>query len=224
MASEFWFILMTLFAFCLPLLALKMGKEWLIALLPITLITGNVFAQSFIIVFGSMTSLAIPVYATTFLVTDIISEYYGRKAALRAVWIGLTGQVFFLIVMLVVLNAPLIEGKASAYSSALSTIPKLVIGSFIAYIVSQNLDVRIFDTIRNMTGEKSLWLRNNVSTMISQAIDTIIFLLIAFWNVPPFTNFKSWAMFALVTWIFKVFTSALDTPYMYFAQKIAQKS
>ena len=222
--AEFYFATIALIGFAIPLFALRMGREWLIALLPIVLITGNVFAQAFVVVGGVMTSLAVPVYATTFLVTDLLAEHYGRRDALRAVWVGFMGQLVFLGILLLVLRAPVLEENAQAYSSALSTVPRLVVGSFIAYLISQNLDVRIYDTIRHLTGGKKLWLRNNLSTMISQGIDTVVFLFIAFWGVPPFADTESWVKFVLATWLFKIAVAAIDTPFLYLSRRIVRRS
>jgi len=222
--TEVYFFGITIIGFTLPLFALRMGREWLIGLLPIVLITGNVFAQAFVQVGGVLTSLAVPVYAMTFLITDLLAEHYGRRDALRAVWVGFMGQVVFLAVMLVVLWAPVLPPYGDNYANALSTVPRLVLGSFIAYLVSQNLDVRLYDTIRNLTGEKHMWIRNNVSTMISQAVDTGIFLFIAFWGVPPFADPAVWLNFALFTWVFKIVVAAIDTPYMYLSRSIVRRS
>lgn len=221
--AEICFVGISLIGFCIPMFALRMGKEWLIALLPIVLITGNVFAQSFIVVAGFMTSLAIPVYASTFLITDLLAEHHGRRDALRAVWVGFMGQIVFLSVMLLVLAAPIFPDSAKAYSAAFSTVPRLVLGSLIAYLISQPLDVRIYDTIRHLTGEKKMWLRNNLSTMISQAVDTTIFLFIAFWRVAPFAETEAWIKFALATWLFKIIVAAVDTPFLYWARLIVRK-
>lgn len=221
--AEAYFVGITLICFALPLFALWLGKEFLIALLPILLITGNVFALAFVVIGGITQSLAVPVYATTFLVTDLLSEHYGRREALRAVWIGFLGQIIFLAVMLAVLSAPILPDNKDAYSATLSVVPRLVFGSFIAYLLSQNLDVRIYDVIRRLTRGKWLWLRNNLSTAISQAMDTVIFLTIAFWGVPPFEDRWVWGMFVLTTWLFKIAVALADTVAIYASYWIVQR-
>lgn len=218
------FLGITILVFSMPILALLKGKEWLIALVPIYLITGNVFAESFITIFGHFTSLAIPIYAATFLITDILSEHYTKSDARRAVLIGLTGQIIFIIILIIILNAPIRPEKLEAYRTTLSFLPRLITGSFIAYFFSQFWDIYIYHQIMQRTGKnKLIWLRSNASTFSSQFIDTTIFLTIAFYGRPPFQDPKTLFAFILTTWIFKVIVAAIDTPYLYLSRKIVTK-
>ena len=84
----------------------------------------------------------------------------------------------------------------------------------VAYLISQHLDVWIFNKIKQKTGGKMLWLRNNGSTLISQLVDSAIFTIIAFAGVYPL-----WELM-LFTYIIKVIVAVLDTPFMYLAKKI----
>ena len=216
----FLFLCVTLGVFAIPLVALYFGKEWLIALLPIYLITGNVFAESFILVKGYLTSMAVPIYAATFLITDILSEHYGKTEAKRAVYIGFMGQLFFVGVLFIILNSPLLPDKSEMFHETYSLLPRLIMGSFIAYIISQLLDVYIYHKIMEATGKNRLvWLRNNVGTMTAQLVDTTIFLTIAFYGRPQFDTYSKLIDFILTTWMFKVIVAALDTPYLYLARR-----
>ena len=82
-------------------------------------------------------------------------------------------------------------------------------GSLVAYVVSQNWDVRVFHKLKEMTGGRHLWLRNNVSTMTSQALDTVIFITIAFYGVLPVVPL------IIGQYIVKLLIAALDTPFIY---------
>lgn len=216
------FIAVSLVAFAIPLLALRFGREWLIALLPIYLITANVFAESFLFILGELTSLAIPVYAATFLITDTLSEHYGRTDARRAVILGFVGQVIFLAMTLLVVNSPILPDKATAFGSVFAILPRLIVGSFIAYLISQFWDIHIFHVIREKTGGgmKTLWIRNNISTVSSQLLDTVIFVTIAFYGNPQIPNLIS---FILFTWLFKLGVAFLDTPYLYLTYAVVGK-
>jgi len=224
MNAEALYFVLTAFILILPLIALKLGREWLIALHPIFLITGNVFAQSFTSVFGLLTSFAIPVYAGTFLVTDLLSEHYGRREALRAVWVGIAGQIIFLGVLAVVLLGPVQPEYQEAFKQALSIIPRLIIGSFIAFITAQHVDVIVYHTLKSLSGGKidnlSIAVRNNISTWFSQAIDTLIFLTIAFLGTEMFPTFGSLLPFMLFTWLFKVGVALFDTAAIIYSKKI----
>ncbi len=92
-------------------------------------------------------------------------------------------------------------------------IPSLILGSLIGYVVSQNFDVYIFHKLKNITGEKNLWFRNNASTILSQLIDSVLVWSIAFYGIiPDLINL------ILVNWIFKVIVAFTDTPFVYLAK------
>ncbi|MEF3697876.1 queuosine precursor transporter [Desulfolutivibrio sp.] len=217
--SLLYLVAVSLIAFALPVFADKLGREYLIGLLPIYLLTGNVLAESFITFGPIITSYAIPIYASTFLITDILSERYGREESKRAVWLGFIGQIFFVIMLSLILYAPIMPEKKQALEAALGFMQRLILGSSAAYIISQFVDVWIFHEIKNRTGNKSKWLRNNVSTALSQLIDTAIFLGIAFYGHPPFETFSSWFLFVITTWIVKVIVAIIDTPFFYLATR-----
>ena len=89
-----------------------------------------------------------------------------------------------------------------------------------AYFISQNLDVVIFHKLKDKHGSKKLWLRNNASTMLSQLIDTTLFITIAFYGVMPLS-----ALFGLVVtqYVFKVLVSIIDTPFVYLLVNLSKK-
>ena len=163
-------------------------------------------------------------YPITFLVTDIISEIYGRKRASLVVTAGLFASLFMLLIITV-----------SDVSTATSWSPvddatfhkvfglsgAAVFASMMAYLFAQYLDVRIFHFWKRLTKGKHLWLRNNASTMFSQFVDTfsVLFLLCSL-------NVLNWDMFSILLlngFIFKVFFAAFDTPIVYAMTYIIRK-
>lgn len=212
------FFLITAIVFTIPVLVLKFGKQFLTALLPIYLIIGNVFALSFMKLFGEFqTSLAVPIYSATFLITDILSEHFGKEDAKKAVWIGFIGQIILVTMMALIVHTPLLAAETNeAYSKVFSTLPRLIFASFTAYMCSQFLDVYIFHKIKEKNNQ--LWLRNNMSTIAAQLIDTTILIYIAFWAVGPFTTHSAIWNFILTTWVIKILVSILDTPFLYWTK------
>lgn len=219
-----FFLVITFIAITIPLLVFRKGKEWLIALTPIYLITGNVFAESFLQISVFLTSLAVPIYSASFFITDLLNEHYGKKAARNAVILGFVGQLFFVLIMILIINAPIFPEKLETYQSAFLILPRLIIGSFTAYLFSQFWDIFIYHYIKDKTGEDRLiWLRNNISTMTSQLIDTTIFVTIAFYGVPPFNSFIALFNFILTTWFIKMLVASIDTPYIYFSRWLVRR-
>ncbi|MGB6408026.1 MAG: queuosine precursor transporter, partial [Planococcus donghaensis] len=96
--------------------------------------------------------------------------------------------------------------------------PQIAIGSMVAYLASQHLDVVIFGTLRKFFPKDSqFWIRNNGSTLLSQLLDTLIFTSIAFWGVFPF---DIWLQIFFSTYVLKFIVSILDTPFGYLAKMI----
>ena len=160
-------------------------------------------------------------YASTFLVTDILSEKYGRKDATKAVAYSFTIMVLWMLgTQLILLFSP----NANDYINeslkvVFGLVPRITIASLTGFVISQNLDVFLYHFIWGRTGntKSMLWLRNNGSTLTSQAIDTVIFTTLAFWGVYPTNVFFS---ILITTYVFKAIVALLDTPFMYWARKI----
>jgi len=154
-------------------------------------------------------------YPITFIVTDIISELYGKKKANQVVTAGLVASLFMLLVVTVsdkIPSAPFGIGS-DVFSQVFGLSSAAVFASMMAYLFAQYIDVRLFHFWKNLTKGKHLWLRNNASTMLSQFVDTAIVLsLLCYFNV------LEWEMFnrlLLNGFLFKVVFAALDTPIIY---------
>lgn len=197
------------------------GKNGLFAFAIFGTLLGNIAVCKCVDIFGLSTTAGNVLYASTFLVTDILSEKYGKKEASKAVAYSFSIMVLWLIGTQMI---SMFEPNANDYISdslevVFSLVPRVTIGSLVGFLVSQNLDVFLYHTIWNKTGNsrKMLWLRNNGSTLISQAVDTVIFTVIAFLNVYPANVFVS---ILITTYVFKALVALLDTPFMYWARRI----
>ena len=162
-------------------------------------------------------SVGILPYPITFLITDLISEIYGKKKAIQVVVAGIFASFFSIILLLVADSLPAIENspiKDTVFKDVFSMTPLAVIASMLAYLSAQLIDIKIFHFWKNLTKGKLLWLRNNFSTFSSQFIDSslVIGLLCSF-------NIISWDLFwglVLSAVIFKILIAIIDTPILYF--------
>jgi len=178
------------------------------------LLGANIIAVKLIDVAGWVLPAGIILYPITFLLTDTISEVFGRRQATFIVWIGFFGNIVLVIAIYVagVIPSPVFWENHEAYDTMLGAVPRIVVGSMVAYLISQNLDVIGFHFWKRITSGRMLWLRNNASTMVSQSIDTVIFVLIAFAGVVP--NSILWEMIWM-QYIVKLGIAAIDTPLLY---------
>jgi len=162
------------------------------------------------------------VYVFTYPITDIIGEVYGKDAARKTVNAGFLTQLIvsiFVFISIQLPPAPFFEFQ-NQFEIILGGSFRVMIASLTAYFISQNLDVVIFHKLKDKHGSKKLWLRNNTSTMLSQLIDTIVFITIAFYGVMPIS-----ALIGLVVtqYVFKFLVSIIDTPFVYLLVNLSKK-
>lgn len=152
-------------------------------------------------------------YALTFLCTDAIAEVWGRRRAATTVACGLIAN---LIVLLLIRSALLLPtasfwGDDEAFRTILGSTTRITLASIVAFIISQTHDVWLFHLMKNKAKGRHLWLRNNVSTATSQAIDTTIFTVLAFYGTAPVMPLIIGQL--TIKWII----AAADTPLAYLA-------
>ena len=178
--------------------------------------------------FGLRQTLGNVMFASTYLITDILSENEGKKTADLAVWLGVfVSLLMFLFTQYWLLFSPAeIDWATSHIKSIFSTTPRMIFASFLGYIISQYLDVWLYhyfwDLTTKKTGDKRrfLWLRNNFSTLISQMVNTIVFTSVAFGG---WYSHKTLISIMMSSYIVFIFTSIFDTPIVYLSRHIKPK-
>lgn len=168
---------------------------------------------------GVILAAGIIPYPVTFLVTDLISELYGKKRADAVVWAGFWVSMWVLVVLRIgawvepvgteLRSAGEIQGL---YVGVFGQSSRAIVASMIAYLVAQLLDVRIFHFWKRFTGGRHLWLRNNGSTMLSQLLDSVLVVTILFWGQLPGDVI---VQIIVASYVFKVLIAAIDTPFFY---------
>ena len=195
------------------------GKVGLYIWIPIAAITANIQVLKTVEIFGLTATLGNIVYATSFLVTDILSENYGKRDAQRAVAFGFFALVGFVTLMnLALLFRPATSDFAQPHLSAVfSLLPRVTAASLVAYAVSQLHDVWAYHFWRKrFPAVRNIWIRNNLSTLVSQAIDSVVFTTGAFLGVFEFGIVLE---IALTTYVLKAIVALLDTPMVYLARR-----
>lgn len=197
------------------------GQRGLYAFAVFGTLIGNIAVCKCITLFGLETTGGNVIYAATFLTTDILSEFYGKKAASRAVKYSFITMLMWLVgTQLILLFAP---SESDYVNESLKVIfglaPRITGASLCGFLCSQNIDVFLYHYIWKKSGDtkKKLWLRNNGSTLTSQAIDTLIFTTLAFYGTYPTPVFIS---IVITTYVFKAGVALLDTPFIYLAGKL----
>ncbi len=183
------------------------------------LITCNLIANKFISLdLGFHTfviSAGVLPYPITFLITDILSEIYGRKKTTQVVLVGFVVSLFVLFLLWLGQLFPAIDSSPvqdHEYNTVFQNSYKVMGASMLAYLSAQLVDVRLFHFWKNLTRGKHLWIRNNFSTIISQLVDTILVVSVIFFNEKSIVEITS-----LIAdgWYFKILTAVGDTVFIY---------
>ena len=205
-----------------------LGKHGLYAMTVIATILANIEVLLLVDAFGMEQTLGNVMFASTYLITDILSENEGEQHAARAVWLG----VFSAVVMLIFTQYWLLYTPAASdwagepIRAIFSTTPRMLLASFLGYVISQRFDVWLYHRLWKLTAEKTgdsrrfLWLRNNAATLISQIINTILFTSVAF---AGWYDMKTLVSIMMSSYVIFIFTSLLDTPVVYLARRLKEK-
>lgn len=218
-----WFLMLIINFVAMLGMYHKLGLLGLYVWIPMAVIVANIQVVKTIELFGLTATLGNIAYASTFLATDIISENHGKPAANKAVWIGFIS----IIAMTVFMNAALwyAPSPEDFAQEALATIfglmPRIALGSVAAYLISQKHDIWAYQFWKQRyPSDKAIWIRNNASTMVSQALDTVVFVAIAFWGQFPLPILIE---IFITTYTIKWLVAVLDTPFMYAAKHLYVK-
>ena len=169
-------------------------------------------------------SVGILPYPITFLITDLISEIYGKKKANEVVVGGIFASFFAMGIIYVANAVPATDWSPVSddlFSTVFGSTAIAVLASMMAYLFAQFIDIQIYHYWKRLTAGKHLWLRNNCSTFLSQFIDTatVLLLLCTFGEI-------SWNLFGgllLAGFLFKIIIAALDTPFLYLGVHMFRK-
>jgi uncharacterized integral membrane protein (TIGR00697 family) len=226
MANEIAFILIIILSLLSVFISGIFGKYGLLSVVIILAIISSITAGKLISLFGVATSIATPIYAGIFLATDALSEIYSKDDAKKAVWIGLFANVVLLSLGQLIVSTPayLNVELSDALTIIFNFIPRLVTAGLIAFIIAQRFDIWLFHKIKEKQQKNEKWyslaIRNNLSTICSQGIDSLIVYTIAFWGIIPDNQILA---LILTAWGFKIIVALMDTPFLYLLKNIQKK-
>lgn len=204
------------------------GTSGLMGFTVFATIAANIEVLILVQAFGMEMTLGNILFATTFLVTDILSEIAGKKQAQQAVWIGIAANVLFVVVsqswLMYIPSAE--DWVTPSMRSIFSNTPRIMLASLAVYAIVQVFDVWLYhkwwDLTQRLSGDRRgyLWVRNNGSTLISQLLNAILYTAFAFYGMYDIPTLVS---IVLSSYVIFIFTSLLDTPIVYWARLIHEK-
>lgn len=193
--------------------------DLLLALYITTIIAAELMGSKIVTLFGVNASVALFLLPITFTINDVVVEVYGKKRAISFVQSGFVMLVFLLFFNILALALPpaaRFEATNPAYQQIFGKSLRIILASLTAFWLAERLDVLVFTKIRQRLGTSKLWLRNNLSNFISQLIDTVVFMFLAFYQPGNF-----WFILSLIWpyWLLKCSMSVLETPLSYLGVK-----
>lgn len=208
----------------------KTKKEFVFVILAGIFITNAVVAEliggKLIQIGPFVMSIGILPWPIVFLTTDLINEYFGEKGVRKLSFITAALIAYAFIILLLAINVPAANGISpvndNQFYAVFGQSMWIIIGSLIAFVVSQLIDVSVFWYFKNKTGNQKIWLRTTGSTVISQLFDSFIVLGIAFW-LPGKIDFKTFISSALTGYVFKLSIAILLTPMIYLGHHLIKK-
>jgi len=159
------------------------------------------------------------IFPVTFLLTDVVNEKFGRKETHKMIFIAFISQVttaVFILISIYMKAAPFWQYQ-EVFETVLGFAPRIMVASWVAFLISENIDALIFAWFKKLTRGKHLWSRNIFSSIPSMALDTIIFVTIAFYGVQPL------APLMLGVLVIKWLVGIIDIPFMYLNRRIMKK-
>lgn len=186
------------------------------------LLVSNVISTKLFTMGSIVLTAGLLTYPLTFLISDSISEVYGKSTAKKVVLIGLFTNLLMLVFFFGAIHLPpagFWEMQAE-FEMILGAVPRVVGASLVAYFISQLFDVHLFHKLKELTKGKHLWLRNNGSTLTSQLLDSVIFITIAFAGTMPLSALLT--MMA-TQYLVKLVIALGDTPFIYLTVKWLKK-
>jgi uncharacterized integral membrane protein (TIGR00697 family) len=187
-----------------------------------SLITSTLLGSKLVQIFGVTVSAGLFIFPFTFIANEMVAEVYGKKASRLLITVGIAIQfyVLFFVWLGGILPASPERDLTDAYNQMFFLAPRMVIASIVAYLVSQFLDLEVFLKVKEITHGRYLWLRANVASYLSQALDTTIFTVIFLGGIlSPVDLFKA----GLTAYLVKILVGTLDTPFVYLGVKIARR-
>ncbi|TMC19617.1 MAG: VUT family protein [Chloroflexi bacterium] len=178
------------------------------------LITANIIAVKLILLFGFLVPAGIIVFPLSYLFGDILTEVYGYGAARYVIWLGFMCNLLAVIAFYIGGLAPAAPfwHNQAAYDAILGFTPRLLLASFIAYLVGEFTNSFVLAKLKIVTKGRWLWTRTIGSTLVGEGLDTLIFISIAFWGIIP----QQLILTTILTqWIFKVVYEVVATPFTY---------
>lgn len=193
-----------------------------VALFVTCLLTANITAVKLVTIFGFLVPAGIVIFPLSYIIGDVLTEVYGYRQARRVIWLGFGCNVVAVLAIWVgqILPAASFWDGQAAYERILGHAPRLLMASFLAYLVGEFANAFVLAKMKIATEGRWLWMRTISSTLVGQGLDSLVFITLAFVGTIPLPRLVS----AIVTqWLVKTAYEALVTPLTYLVVRFLKR-
>lgn len=217
MQNEIIFIATTLIDLAFIVFMSRFGRTGLTVSIVVNAVLISTFGAKLISLFGFVTNTGNVFYACIFAAAMILSQYHGTREAYKSIWVAFFGIVLFVVFGQFVIRSVGIadtENVHQAMQTLFSLVPRIAVASMLAYLVSQHLNVWLFDYLRHDRWAYVLWFRVIASALVGQVVDSIIFFSVAFLGTIPLSLVLQTILVGLSA---KVFVAVVSIPFIRWA-------
>jgi uncharacterized integral membrane protein (TIGR00697 family) len=197
-----------------------------------TLVVSNIIAVKLVQIAGLIVPAAVILFPIAYIFGDVLTEVYGYARARQVIWIGFACNLLAVVAIWAAGALPPApfwsagpfstpEEAGQAYAAILGFTPRLLLASFVAYLVGEFLNSFVLARLKVMTAGRFLWLRTIASTLIGQGADSAVFISAAFWGLFSPGDLQQ---AILSQWLFKVLYETLATPLTYLVVNALKKA
>lgn len=205
------------------LIALKIGKEALMALMAIQTVLVNLFVTKEITLFGFTATASDALAVGITFTLNLIIEYWGKQAGKLS-----TGISFFCAIAFILFSAfhllytpALFDSSNTHFQALLTAMPRVIIASLVTFLIVQTIETNLYSYLKQKFNNSFFILRNYTSTAISQLIDTILFSFLGLWQLnPSFSSLSTIFQIITVSYLIKIVTIVVAVPYLYLVKKL----
>ena len=196
-----------------------LGKEGLIGWMGIASIVANILITKSVDILGISATLGNVLFASNFLATDILTENYGYKEAKKGVRFAIFSVLVFMLVMQIALiyTPNSLDIAQSSYETIFGLVPRIALASISMFALSNFVDIRLYESLRNKTNGKMMWLRNNLCTILCNGGENFLFYFIAFGGI---MSIQEILIIGLSATIIETLIALCDTPFLYMSKKV----
>lgn len=195
------------------------GKDGLIGYMAVATILAEIGVAKSVNILGLSATLGNVLFASNFLVTDILAECYGEKEAKKGIKFAIFSVILFIIIMQIMLlfKPNDLDFAQESMKILFGIVPRISIASIIMLTISNLVDVKLYMWLKKKTNNKYMWLRNNLSTILCNGLENFFFTTIAFIGI---YNINDILVISLATTIIEIIIAICDTPFLYISKKI----